>query len=257
MRGNVLKRIRDYFGGKWVQQGVWTEYLSSDKADPWRTLLDNFEYNMSFYSWIRNLVPPPQDVIEVGCGSGIMSIIISHYGYRCLGIDVEAGCIALSRRLGKALMSTARFERMDLYEATPKKRFNLAFSSGLFEHLSEEEARRALLCQASFADKIAIVIPSKYCEDVKNDRAPMEVKLKYDISDLWNLVNASGLTPFAIHGYGETAESKEAKKKAQWNESMMRDVEIKYAATICVMGEKRSEIGVTGSYLSKNPSGAG
>jgi len=67
----------------------------------WRLLLE------------RNLPPAPRRVLDVGCGTGSLSILLAEMDHDVTGIDFSPEMIAEAERKSEGLQETVRFEVQD------------------------------------------------------------------------------------------------------------------------------------------------
>lgn len=56
------------------------------------------------------LPPPPRDVLDVGCGTGFLALLLAELGYHVTGIDLSEGMLATAKRRGAALTPRPVFQ---------------------------------------------------------------------------------------------------------------------------------------------------
>lgn len=123
----------------------------------------------------------PKRILEVGIGTGGMSIFLSHLGYEVIGIDNDRNVLKNAKKLNKKLNGNAKFLYCDAFKLDkkfPKNFFDVVFSQGFFEHFGNEEIKELLNKQLKLAKKAVIFsVPSKYYgqKDFGNERL-MSVK---------------------------------------------------------------------------------
>lgn len=90
---------------------------------------------------LLRLSTPGDDVLEVGCGCGYLSLELAKRGRRATGIDVSAVAIAEAKRHAAALgPDTAAFRAVDgMSIPFPDGSFDLVFSVEVVEHLHEQD----------------------------------------------------------------------------------------------------------------------
>lgn len=60
-----------------------------------------------------SLPPPPQSVLDIGCGTGSLSVVLAQMGYIVTGIDLSPEMIAMARAKAEANGLAVTFEVMD------------------------------------------------------------------------------------------------------------------------------------------------
>ncbi len=74
--------------------------------------------NTEHLEWFRDLLPPPANVLDVGCGSGVpIDRYLVDHGYDVTGIDLSAKQIELAR----ASVPEAQFEVVNVLELKPRE----------------------------------------------------------------------------------------------------------------------------------------
>jgi SAM-dependent methyltransferase len=160
-----------------------------------------FVYHYYFFrtptvGYIRKHVPEGGSIIELGCGSALLSILLSSMGYKVLGIDNDPRVVEMARLNNERLGGRAEIELMDLFDA-PRllgKDFDLAYSEGVVEHFKGAKLREAVKVHRELARKAMIVVPSR-------DDPLVTDQDKYDFGKLERLCRSVGLKPvdrFAI-----------------------------------------------------------
>lgn len=125
-------------------------WLSRTEADAWKTALYAF------------LPPPPADILEVGAGTGVMSLLVAELGHRITAIDLSRGMLneAHARALKHGLSVT--FEIADA-EALPFRdsSFDAVFGRHILWTLPDPpralgEWRRVLRNSGRLVDSLAL-----------------------------------------------------------------------------------------------------
>lgn len=55
------------------------------------------------------LLPPPQDVLDVGTGTGFLALLLAELGYRVIGLDLSEGMLATARAKAMSLRPAPQF----------------------------------------------------------------------------------------------------------------------------------------------------
>ena len=114
-------------------------------------------------------------ILEVGCGSGIMSIFLSLLGHEVTCVDNNNAVLNKAKELNNIFKAKAQFliaDAFNLEGAFNKSTFDISFSQGLFEHFDDNQIRISLGQQLAVSRKVIISIPSKYypIRDFGNER---------------------------------------------------------------------------------------
>lgn len=101
--------------------------------------------DVAFYVSLARAVMPP--VLEVGCGTGRVTIAVARAGVPVVGLDRSDAMLAVARRRGGALPAI-RWIRGDVREFVWPERFGLAFiPHRTFQHLLTPADQRAALAR--------------------------------------------------------------------------------------------------------------
>jgi SAM-dependent methyltransferase len=134
----------------------WTEFLDSQFFN----LFDRSLILRELIIQIRRVASPPAKVIEVGCGSGLTSILLASMGYRVTAIDANSDLIQQLKRY-EIVFPNIYFRRMNMFRTDfMDKHFDVVFSQGVLEHYSDEDIVRALDEQKRIAQVIVIDVPN-------------------------------------------------------------------------------------------------
>ncbi len=184
---------------------------------PWSELLDDlrgrypsllafafnwWHYNVPLLERIRQTVPPPATILEVGTGTGALAVLLAAHGYKVLGIDNDAQVIERAKELAEHLHVPCRFEVGDGFNlAGYENRFDLAFSSGVIEHFPVEDAIRMLREKSKTAKYVLATVPTWFA--LRNDPSTgpsgaRPIRLK----ELKSLFDQAGLEVLRGFGYG-------------------------------------------------------
>ena len=152
-------------------------------AVPWAKLLDQlrgrapsllaftfewWRYNAPLLERIQQIVRPPARVLEVGCGTGALSILLAAYGYTVVGLDRETRVVDAAQALADTFHVPCHFEIQDACDLqVDRPEFHLAFSAGVLEHFPPPIAIRMLQEQARVARHVLAVVPTRFA--LRND----------------------------------------------------------------------------------------
>jgi ubiquinone/menaquinone biosynthesis C-methylase UbiE len=75
------------------------------------------EVEAAWKELLRSLLPgPPADVVDLGCGTGSLSVLLAAAGYSVRGLDFSAGMVAAARAKAARTGQSVTFERGDAAE---------------------------------------------------------------------------------------------------------------------------------------------
>ena len=159
-------------------------------------------YNTPLVERIRQLVPPPARILEVGTATGAIAVLLAAHGYEVVGIDRDPDVIEGARAFAERFRVGCRFEVADGFELTRYAgQFDLAFSAGVIEHFPPERAVQMLKEKARVARSVLAVVPT--WRALRNDpltdasgARPMRLR------ELKGLFRAAGLGVLKGFGYG-------------------------------------------------------
>ncbi len=139
-------------------------YKKSDLSSFVRSYPNYFDYILN--SGAKN-------ILEVGVGSGMHTILLSLLNYEITGIDNDEKILELVKRNNQKFGGKANFLQMDAFNLKfPSKSFDLVISGGLLEHYSDGEIGKLLEEQARAGKEVVISLPSigYFNKDFGNER---------------------------------------------------------------------------------------
>lgn len=102
-------------------------------------------------------------VIEVGCGSGTLSVFMSHLGSDVTAVDLNSEVLANAQKTSANLGGNIKFRKADAFNLPFKdKEFDLAFSQGVLEHFTNNEIVLILREQLRIAKHVFFSVPNNY-----------------------------------------------------------------------------------------------
>lgn len=122
------------FATETLSLGPWTSY--SLLEDP-----KHMCFVLARYKFCAKMLQAKKDILEIGCGDGFGIAIVAQGAQSVVGIDVDDRLIVGNReRLKK--VKNVRFEKMNICEQIPKKKFDGIYSVDVLEHLDPPLERR-------------------------------------------------------------------------------------------------------------------
>lgn len=176
----------------------WLEYFKLQGIDNFPLFVYHYyAFRPPEISRIKKHVPEGGSVIELGCGSALLSILLSSMGYDVMAVDSDHRIVEMARRNNDKLGGRANIEVMDLFESPLRieKVFDLAYSEGVIEHFRGEKLREAVRAHGEIAKKVMLVVPS-------HDDPLVTDQDTYNFGELENLCRSVGLVPIDRFGMG-------------------------------------------------------
>lgn len=100
---------------------------------------------------IRCFAKPPATVLEIGCGSGLTSVLLASIGYPITAIDANRELVQALEQFTKVYPNLG-VHQIDMFQLSfGDKTFDIAFSQGVLEHYSDNDIVRALAEQKRVA----------------------------------------------------------------------------------------------------------
>ena len=152
-----------------AQQETWHDFYAG--SYDLSAYLANLARHSRFIESI--LAGQPRRLLEVGTGSGTMSVFLSSFGYDVTSIDNDEGVLSVACKTSEAFRGSARYELADAFNLPYENgEFDVAFSQGLMEHFSDEEIVRMLKEQLRVARAAVFSVPNNFYgqKDIGNER---------------------------------------------------------------------------------------
>jgi len=134
----------------------WTEFLDSQFFN----LFDRSLILRELITQIRRVASPPATVIEVGCGSGLTSVLLASMGYRVTAVDANAQLVEKIRRFEIAFPNLISVQADMFRMEFEDKAFDIAFSQGVLEHYTDGDIIRVLVEQRGIAQIVVVDVPN-------------------------------------------------------------------------------------------------
>jgi 2-polyprenyl-3-methyl-5-hydroxy-6-metoxy-1,4-benzoquinol methylase len=185
----------------------WRQYIEGgvqQAGSPLRFAVEQWMFLFPLYLSIRRALPQGGRILDVGCGAGAFTSLLSTYGLEAVGVDQDAEVVAHARQVAGLLGGDATFEQADAFDLSPfHGRFDLAYSIGVVEHFDRDVTVGLIKEQARCARHVLVAIPTrftKYSAVITDERI-------YTRPQLDAMVRDAGLTVTDSFVYGEVPTS--------------------------------------------------
>jgi SAM-dependent methyltransferase len=181
----------------------WKQYIEGGVAQagtPVRFAVEQWMFLFPLYLAIRKALPEGGRLIDVGCGAGAFTSLLTMYGYGAVGVDQDADVVAHARRVGQTLGGNATFEQGDAFDLSRfYDQFGLAYSIGVVEHFDRDVTVSLIREQAKAAKYVLVAIPTRYTKYA----AVITDERLYTRAQLEGMVRDAGLVVTDSFVYGE------------------------------------------------------
>ncbi len=113
---------------------------------------------------IQRYTPDIGTVLEAGCGTAVLSAVLSGDGYTVTALDHDPDMLSLARKITAATdTATPVFVQHDLYRLTTlDRKFDTIFSHGTLEHFSDTDIQTLIEQQLAIGTTVIVSVPSDY-----------------------------------------------------------------------------------------------
>jgi SAM-dependent methyltransferase len=152
------------------------------------------------YYHIRQIVPVPAKLLEIGCGMGISAIYLQECGYQVTAVDNNANIVKRAQETAQYFRSNILIQCADAFDLSQYYGiFDLVYSLGVLEHFDREITIQLLREQAQCGRYVVIGVPSRFTKPLTDERI-------YTLRQLRHLMREAGLTSVKSFGYGNPSE---------------------------------------------------
>ena len=157
----------------------WGSHLSPNPDGHLNNVRDriHWEYTQKHLKGVKK-------ILDIGCFSGWMSILLGREGYEVLGIDFVPPLIELAKR-GSKDMPNVRFEVMDLENWNLKEKFDLIICYEVLEHLLEPKLiLEKLKKNLTPSGKLLLSVPDQMRVNYQHAWIPSPNKIKEKLGNI-------------------------------------------------------------------------
>lgn len=112
---------------------------------------------------------PYKNILEAGCGTGVMSTYLANKGFDVTAVDNEQGMLSIARKISKNYTKRPIFVKQDINKLNfPRNHFGVVFSHGVLEHFNDDQIVSLLKQQLKISHTLIFSIPTNYLDEKKN-----------------------------------------------------------------------------------------
>jgi SAM-dependent methyltransferase len=136
----------------------WSEFYRSDFS-PGAHVRNLAEHGALFDEVLSG---DPGRVLEVGVGTGTMSLFVASLGVRVTAIDNDDEVLRAARARASAVsgLEYRLADAFTLVDTFERDEFDIAFSQGFFEHFADSDVRHLAAQQLAVARRVVFSVPS-------------------------------------------------------------------------------------------------
>jgi SAM-dependent methyltransferase len=137
----------------------WGHYYDFELS--WRQHAMNVIQHLPLLVAVRRL--RPQRILEVGTGTGSLSIALSYFNSNVTSLDSSTAVLERAVRNNKRLHGRVRFETGDAFELASMAdgAFDVVVTQGFFEHFQDDEIEALLREQLRVARRAVFSVPNR------------------------------------------------------------------------------------------------
>lgn len=174
----------------------WEKYYRERPVSLERLINDTWEHK-SFLVEITSTGRKNKEILEVGSGSGALSIFLSHLGSKIVSVDNDEGVLNIAKKNSAYLNGKVTFQKADAYNLPfNNDSFDLCFSQGFFEHFQGEHIRKLLKEQLRVARVIIFSVPTFWYP--KHDFGDERLKKKEEWLEFLSPFNVEKAVYYAV-----------------------------------------------------------
>ncbi len=172
----------------------WATFYS--KSFDFEFLIRNTYVHLDMFKSIYN--ERPKRLLEVGVGSGSMSIFWSYLGLKLFALDNDPRVLEKAKYMSKSLNGNVKFVYGDAFKLPFKDNsFDVIFHQGLLEHFSDEEIIRLLNEQLRVGKVAVFSVPNNFYKEKDFGDERLLSKKNWDkfLKTNFNLIESKNYNP--------------------------------------------------------------
>lgn len=112
---------------------------------------------------------PYKNILEAGCGTGVISTYLANKGFIVTSVDNEQDMLNIARKISKIYNKNPVFIKQDINKLNyPRNHFGVVFSHGVLEHFNDDQIVFLLKQQLKISHTLIFSIPTNYLDEKKD-----------------------------------------------------------------------------------------
>jgi len=154
------------------------------------------------YKFVARLVRAKDEVLEIGCGSGLGTVFLGQHCARILGIEVKSTEIEEARSINHR--ENVEFVCGDVFELPAEKKYDVVVALDVIEHMPMEQGDELLNTISNRLKPCGMAVigtPSIYSYEYQSPLSKASHVKCYDLQELLGLVDKyfQRVTPFSMN----------------------------------------------------------
>lgn len=88
--------------------------LKPDAIKAYEETKAQFQHTLKYFCGLLEISPPPRDILELACGTGIAAVELARQGYNVTGIDCSPEAIEVAKILQKHTSTSVQWQQDDM-----------------------------------------------------------------------------------------------------------------------------------------------
>lgn len=172
----------------------WDEFYS--KTYDLKFLIQNTSCHLEIFTAVWE--ESPKKILEVGLGTGSMSIFFSYLGLDVTGLDNDKNILKKARKLTEKLNGNVKFVYGDAFKLPFNgQSFDVIFHQGFLEHFSDEQIIQLLNEQLRVGKIVVFSVPNNFYrkKDFGDERLLSKNSWDKLLSTCFNLIESKNYNP--------------------------------------------------------------
>ncbi len=203
--------------------------------------LTQWMFLFPIFAAIRRALPAGGKILDIGCGAGIFTALLSHHGYDVVGVDEDADIARYAQEMIQYFRSPARVEQATAFDLSGYYgHFDLVLSFGVVEHFEPASTIRLIQEQARCGPRVLVAVPTRYTRYT----GPVTDERLYRREQVSALVRQAGLRVRESFVYGDVPTWTARALDRTLPRALYRGLRhlFSYGMGICCLGERTPDV---------------